>query len=107
MRCIWRDHKCRGVRDQADLAHGTHAFVRGEVIEHRERLHGERQSDAAFEARLEIGDSAAFAADHAIVVAVQESDQPDTGGARLFRHLHRCHQADDWAACDRRLGPRK
>ena len=79
MRRIGRDHERRRVRDETDLADGTHTFVRREMVEHGERLHRERQTDAVLEPGLEIGDPAALATDDAIVVAVKEPHQAQAG----------------------------
>jgi len=101
------------VRHEADLANRAHPIDRSQVIEHGEGLHRQGQADAGFQPILERGHAAALPADDPVVVAVQESDQPqarrfgvrqDLGAANLTVRRPCClahrggHQAVEAAA---------
>jgi hypothetical protein len=71
------------VGHQPDLPDRTHTVDAGQVVEHGEGLHRDREADAGFESLVEVGDAGALAADDAIVVAVEEPHQAEARCLRL------------------------
>ena len=92
-RGVRQDVEGIGVRHESDLADRPVGGVRGERVHARERLHPLHEADAALHAPGELPDVGALTADHAAVVAVEESDELESTGLGLGDDLVGCHRA--------------
>ena len=90
--CVRQQRERGRVGDQADLSGGPHALDGLELIERVHGLHRDREADAGSHPLRQSLDVRGLAPDHAPVVAVQESDEPDSGRPTGSHHFLRGHQ---------------
>ena len=67
------------VRDEPELTHRAEGAFGDELVQHGERLHGDRHADPRPEVGRQELEVAGLAPDHAVVAAVEEADQLGAG----------------------------
>ncbi len=87
-----------GIGHETNLADGSHAVDRLQLVEPVHRLHGDGEPDAARDSSLEAVPRARLGADRSVVSTPDEADEAET---RLVRLLHDLMRLDQHSSGDR------